>query len=423
MGWFDSLKSALGIKSQSGIYYADAMTGRTPIYSAFGRDIYASDVVTQATACVTDEIRKLSPAHVIETGEDVTPAPPGDPLQRVLNAPNHYMTTGDFLAKTMYNYFAKANSWVVPTYRTNQVGHRTYTGLYPVDPAAVTFVEDSTGRLYVELTFTGDFEPLLLPYSDIIHLRRNYGAAEYMGGGQDGLPDDRALLTTLDTNHQMLQNIGRAMKTSQTINGVVKYNGIIGEQQTKAAMAEFEKKLQNNESGILPMDLKGEYIPITRDIKLVDDKTLKFIDEKILRNFGVPLAILTGDYTKAQYEAFYQKTIEPIIMQLSQEFTRVLFTPTESGGYGHKIRFYAKELVFMSIDQKINMINLLAPTGALYENEKRVAFGLRPLPELKGMRYVSLNWIDAQQAGQYQVGQESPQQDDGGADNEEHQEQ
>jgi hypothetical protein len=40
----------------------------------------------------------------------------------------------------------------------------------------------------------------------------------------------------------------------------------------------------------------------------------------------------------------------------------------------------------------------------LFENEKRVAFGLRPLPELEGKRYMSLNWIDANNAAQYQVG-------------------
>jgi hypothetical protein len=51
------------------------------------------------------------------------------------------------------------------------------------------------------------------------------------------------------------------------------------------------------------------------------------------------------------------------------------------------------------------MINILSPTGGLFENEKRVALGLRPLPELAGKRYMSLNWIDADNAAQYQTGQ------------------
>lgn len=417
MGWLQNVRENITRKA-TGLRYAGAMTGRTPIYSSFGRDIYASDVVTQATACVTDEIKKLAPAHVIQNGEDIVPAGAGDVLQRVLNSPNHYMTTFDFLGKAMYTYFANSNSWVVPTYRVVQ-GRKIYTGLYPVNPTGgVTWVEDAEGKLFVELCFNGEEKPWLLAYSDVIHLRRNYGAAEYMGGGADGLPDDRGLLATLEINHQMLQGISKGMKASHAVNGVVKYGSVIGKEQTEQAMAEFEEKLQNSQSGIVTMDLKGEYIPIKRDVKLVDADTLKFIDEKILRNFGVPLCILLGDYTKAQYEAFYQKTIEPIKVQLSQEFTRVLFTDGERS-HGNKIQFFDKELVFMSIDQKISMINLLAPTGGMYENEKRVAFGLRPLPELAGLRYMSLNWIDASKADKYQVGQDGESKHDGGAENEE----
>jgi hypothetical protein len=58
----------------------------------------------------------------------------------------------------------------------------------------------------------------------------------------------------------------------------------------------------------------------------------------------------------------------------------------------------------MTISQTLEMINILSPTGGLFENEKRVALGLRPLPELEGKRYMSLNWIDANNADQYQVG-------------------
>lgn len=415
MGWFKTLIGALSNKN--GNYkYAAMLSGRMPIYSTFGRDIYASDVVTQATRCVTDEIMKLAPTHVVKRGADIVPATRGDNLQRILNNPNHYMTTADFLSKVMYTYFQKSNSWVIPTYRTDGTGRRTYTGLYPIDPQMVTFEEDGAGRLFVYFEFADSANNIRLPYSDVIHLRNNYGAAEYMGGGVDGLPDDTALLNTLDINHQMLQGISKAMKASQAVNGVVKYGSVIGQKETEAAMAEFEEKLQNSTSGIVVMDMKGEYIPVTRDIKLVDADTLKFIDEKILRTFGVPLDILTGDFSKETYEAFFQKAIETKVIQFSQEFTRVLFSPTERA-HGNQIIFYTKELVFMSMDQKIQTINMLAPTGALYENEKRVAFGWRPLEELVGKRYMSLNWIEANNASQYQVGKEEKQ-PAGGAENE-----
>lgn len=415
MGWLKNLRGHFATK-RTGLAYADVMSGRTPIYSSFGRDIYASDVVVQALACIIDEIRKLAPAHVIQQGMDIIPVGAGDDRQRVLNNPNHYMNTSDFLARIMYLRFSKYNGWAVPTYRVDDKGRRTYTGIYPVDPQRVELVEDETGRLFVKLYFAVEPEPWVLPYSDIIHLRRDYGADEYMGGGPGGIGDERGLRDTLEINHQMLQGISRTMKTSQAINGVVKYGSILSKEETENAVKEWEGKLQNGQSGIVVMDLQSTYTHVPRDLKLVDAATLKFIDEKILRNFGVPLCILTGDYTKAQYEAFYQKTIEPLIIQLSQEFTRVMCP--EADGRGHKIQFFAKELIFMSTEQKINMINLLAPTGAMFENEKRVAFGLHPLAALAGKRYQSLNWVEAEKAAEYQLGQGN-EKHDGGANNEE----
>ena len=56
------------------------------------------------------------------------------------------------------------------------------------------------------------------------------------------------------------------------------------------------------------------------------------------------------------------------------------------------------------MEQTLRMIEILSPTGGLFENEKRTALGLRPMPELEGKRYMSLNWIDAANADQYQVG-------------------
>ena len=121
---------------------------------------------------------------------------------------------------------------------------------------------------------------------------------------------------------------------------------------------------------------------------------------------GVPLYILKGDYTKPQYNAFYQKTLEPLIIAISQAFTKKLFTDRERA-FGNKIELYPKALIFMTVEQTLEMINQLSPTGGLFENEKRTALGLMPLPELEGKRYMSLNWIDANNADLYQVGKDT----------------
>jgi hypothetical protein len=57
----------------------------------------------------------------------------------------------------------------------------------------------------------------------------------------------------------------------------------------------------------------------------------------------------------------------------------------------------------MSTDQTLEMIRLLGDSGSLYENEKRIAFGLQPLPELTGVRMMSLNYVNVEYAKEYQT--------------------
>ena len=399
MGWLDKLRR----KPPQNTAYADMLNGFTPIFSQFGDDIYVSDVVQQAINCIVMEMKKLNPTHVRVNGADSVPV--SGSVQAVLNAPNEIMTTADFLEKIVWQLYFNYNAFIMPTYYvwtdTDGTEKRRYTGLYPLAPTGVTFIQDASDRLFVKLEFANNYETTV-PYSDIIHIRYHYSVNEFMGGNESGQPDNEALLKTLELNNTMLQGVSNATKASFSINGIVKYNTLMDSEKMKTALAEFESKLKNSESGILGIDLKSEYTPIKKEIALVDEATLKFIDEKILRHFGVPLCILIGDYTKEQYEAFYQKTLEPLIISIGQAFTRTLFTDRERS-YGNKIVLYPKDLIFMSVDQTLEMVRLLGDSGALYENEKRVAFGLRPLPELEGVRMQSLNYVDVNIAGQYQM--------------------
>ena len=412
MGWLDKIRR----KPKSNNTYAEMLNGYLPLFSQFGQNIYASDVVQQAINCIVSECVKLLPTHVREIGTDITPV--NSTLQSVLDNPNETMSTSEFIEKVVWNLFFNYNSWIIPTYyvwKDPKTGNevRRYTGLYPVQPTGVEFQQDATNRLWVKLSFANNYETTL-PYSDVIHIKHHFSVNEFMGGNESGQPDNYSLLKTLQLNENLLNGVSNAMKSSFAINGVVKFNTMLDDGKTAQAIAELENKLKANESGFLPLDLKAEYMPLNHDVALVDADTLKFIDEKILRHFGVPLCILTGDYTKAQYEAFYQKTIEPLVVHISNAFTKTLFTDGEKSHH-NKIKFYTKDLTFMTTDQTLEMVRLLGDSGALYENEKRVFFGLRPLPELTGKRTQSLNYVDVKLAGKYQLGKGGVNNDDTGS--------
>lgn len=402
-----SLFSKLFRKGPEQVHAAPGMNGLLPLFTQYGTNIYASDVVQQAIKCIVDELKKLNPLHIRQKGND--PIPVKGNIQDILDCPNELMTTSEFVEKVMWMLMLNYNAFIIPTFiRWFDEGEerRRYEALYPINPIQVDFIEDASGTLYVKFWFRNGTSTVY-PYSDVIHLKYSYSVNDYMGGNEFGQPDQAAILQTIDLNKKLLEGVAKAMNASYSINGVVKYNTLMDEEKMKKAIAELERHLANGESGFLPIDMKADVQPLQRQIDLVDSDTLEFIDGKILRNWGVPLPILRGDYTTEQYNAFYQKCLEPIVISFSQALTKKLFTRREIA-FGNKIKLYPKELLFLSTAQTIEMIKELSPTGALFENEKRSALGMMPLPELEGKRYMSLNWIDAANAAQYQVGLTNP---------------
>lgn len=345
-----------------------------PIYSQFGSDIYASDVVQQAINCIVQEMKKLSPQHKLKKG-NFAPEQLNDDIQSVLDNPNKLMTTSDFIEKIVWQLYFNYNSFVLPVWENGKL-----VALYPLQPKTVDFIQDNSNNIFVKLIFSNGYESTI-DYSDLIHIRYKYSVSEFMGGNMQGQPDNKALLKTLELNETLLNGVAKSLKSSYSINGVIKYNSFIDNGKTEEALKELTQKLNNNENGFLPLDMKGEFIPFKRDIQMVDEPTLKFIDEKILRCFGVPLCILTGDYTKLQYEAFFQKTLEPLIIAMSQAFTKAIFSKRESFGYGHFVEFNHKELSFMTIDEKIKWVTIASSVGAITINEIRTIFGYPPSEE------------------------------------------
>lgn len=390
-------------KRKQDLKYAMMLNGQYPIFSQFGENIYSSDIIQSVIDCIVSEMTKLTPRHIRRDGQDMEPL--NDDIQKILNQPNEIMTRADFMSKIIWNLFLNYNSLIYPVYETVRDGNgkpkKKYKGLYPLQPAKVEMLEDDAKRLYIRMTFKNQ-SILTLPYEDVIHIRYKYSFNEYLGGNSQGQPDNEALLQLLQMNNNMMDGVLNAMKTSFQITGLLKAPGYINDEERDEMIAKFNEQLQKDAGGILGLDAKAEYTPIERKIQAIDPETLKFIDSRILRNYGVSLAILSGDYTKPQYQAFYQKKLEPLIIAISQAFTKCLFTQREKD-IGHEIIYLPQALIFMDTSQVIEAVRILGDAGDLYENEKRVAFGLEPLEELRGVRMQSLNYVNVEHAREYQL--------------------
>lgn len=380
MGLFDFLKRK---PKKTGVIYAPTQSGYSPIFSDFGNNIYASDLIVAAIRCKATEFKKLKPRH-IRTIDGKQSVITDSSIARCLRRPNEYMTQSDFFEKITILLELNKNAFIYPMYYLTNGGERYYTGLYPLKPMNVECIEDQGGRLYYRMTF-GNGYVVDLPTSDVIHWRKDYGVDDYFGGNMLGGNDDRGLLKLLQEYDKLTQSIAVALNVSMKINGIITYNAYSGDAALEAQQQEFNKKLANNESGILFADqkLKYDFTNIPRDVKLVDKETMDFFYQAILRNTGVSLAILNGDYTKTQKEAFYEHALEADIKGLGEAMSKVMFTEREES-YGNAIVLYPNSINFMSMENKLSALQIGLPAGIFMKDEARELLGYPPLPNGQG---------------------------------------
>lgn len=393
---------------KDGFRLAYTQTGTMPYYTNGVSRTSDSDTVQQAISAIAKEFKKVIPKHIREKNGCLEYV--GDsPIQKSFNYINPNMTLSDFLEMCIWKLHTEFNCYIYPVYDGLETEdnskrlYRKYTAYYPLHPRAVTYLENEMGNiLRIRFEFA-EGKILELPYQDIIHIRLNYGLNEFAGGDQYGRPNNEALLKTIEINHKLLEGVSKGAEASQVVNGIVKYNTMLSDKTIEESIAEFNKRLENNQSGIVGLDMKTEYTPMTREVKLVDKDTLDFIDKKILRNYGVSQNILDGTATAEEKRAFLETTLEPLLISFGQAFTKVLFSRGQING-GNKIEFYYNRMETMTNQEKLEQATFLRDMGALTINQALHTFGYPPIAGGNGEKKVqSLNYVDTDIANEYQL--------------------
>lgn len=402
MALIDSFKGLLAKPKE--FFRAKMLNGYAPVFSQFGNNIYASDVVQNCIDIIATEISKLQPRHIRTDSNGMQIVQRGN-LNRLFKfGPNDLMTTRDFLEKMIWLLYLNFNVFIYPMYTStvgeNGIESRTYTGMYPLNPYQVDFLQDPTGTLYVKLFFQSG-ESFTLPYSEVIHIRKKFSMNDIMGGGMNGQPDNEALLKVLRINDTVLQGLEKGIKTSMSIRGIMKIATMLDDDAQRKERERFEKLVSSGDSGILPIDLKGDFTPIAIDPRMVDKDTMTFLKTSVQEWYGVSMAMLSRDYKDEQYQAFYESTLEPILIGLSQAFSKTLFSPRELD-VGNEIVFYQRDMMYLSTAAKLNLIKTAGEQGLLSDDQKLALLGYPPIPG--GNRITqSLNYVDRSIINIYQL--------------------
>lgn len=362
-------------------------------FSMYGGDAYSNDIFREAVDAIARNAGKLKGSHVVTYAGERHETTDGR-LNRLLQTrPNRYMSSYDFLYKLTTRLFLYNNAFAY----IDRDERGNVRDLYPITATHVDILSDATGSLFCGFMLR-DGREVTLPYDDIVHLRRFFNENEILG------EDNTAIASGIELAQTQNDGITSAIRAGASIRGILSFTQIMSPTKLKEEKDAFVKDYLElgNEGGVIATDQKMSYTPIDHKPVLLDADQAKEIKTKIYNYLGLTESIVNSSYTEDEYAAFYESTLEPIAIALSQEFTAKVFNDREQA-FGNSIVFESGRLQFTSNKTKVSLIAQLAPYGLLTINQ---ALEILNLPSVADgdKRLQALNMIDQSVATEYQLG-------------------
>lgn len=355
------------------------------------KNLYDDATVRTCLDTVARNAAKMQ-LHHIRTDSNGQIVRCADSLDKLLNTrPNIYMSSYDFLYKVVSMLYMDNNVFI-------EIQQDSQGNIIAFNPLSFQSSElrEYQGNLYVKFQFGNG--RATIPYNQLIHLRRHYNGHDLLGS-----PNENALLSPLTILNSVKQALESAVKNCMKLRYVIKAQDIMDKEDKKAYAKEFNEEFTSvaNGTGTAVMDQGADLQQLTSDIKLADHEQMNFARDDLYRYYGVSEAIIRGNPTTADYNAFFETTLAPLAAQIEAEFTTKIFTSTELG-YGNRIQCTIDKMEYQSLQDKVALISKLVPVSVLTPNEARHIIGFDPVEGGDKMQ-VTLNNVQLAQQAAYQA--------------------
>jgi phage portal protein BeeE len=350
------------------------MTENGNRYIAWNGRVYDFDIVR---ACIRPKVKaigKLVGKHIRDTvdadGNRTLSVNPSANIRRLLEEPNPYMT-GQMLQEKMASQLCINNNAFAVITRDNM---GIPTGIFPIVPQTAEANYSEAGAL--SLTFTmPNSKRFTIPYSDIIHLRQDFGDNDIFG-----TPICNVLAPLLDVVSTTDQGIVNAIKNSSVVRWLLKFTASMRpddlKEQTKAFADNFLST--QNGVGVAATDSKADAVQIEPQDYVPNAAQMDKTTQRIYALFNTNQKIVDSSRTEDEWSSYFDAECEPVLRQMGGEYTRKLFSLRERG-FGNRIVFEESSWDSASRATKLNLLQMV-DRGALTPNEWRATFNLAPIP-------------------------------------------
>ena len=365
MGLIDRLFGRPKVSDASSDTRFETITAYQPRFTSWGGQIYESELVRAAVDARARHVAKLQYRMEGHARQKLWTA--------TQSAPNPWYTWPQFLERCSNIYDVQNNLFIVPI--LDKLGE--VAGFFPVLPSSCEVVSRG-GKPYLKYQFmNGQKRSMELDRCAIV--TKHQLKDDFFG------EKNTALDATMQLAGMYNQGIMEGVKNGATYRFMAQLTGKAFDEDLRKERERFDKNnFQSGGGGLLLFGNQMTNIQqLKQDAYKVDAEQLKLIQASVENYFGVPESVIRNEATADVLDSFFNGSIEPFAIKLSEALTKMVYTERERNS-GNKITFTANRLQYMSAGTKIQMAQQLGDRGVLTIDEIRELFNYAPLPDGKG---------------------------------------
>jgi len=337
-----------------------------PVFHTWGGELYEDSLVRSSIDAKARNVAKL---QIVIQGE----AKPK--LQTQLRKrPNSFQTWSQFLYRLSTILDMQNTAIIVPV--INDMGETV--GIYPVYYTKLDVVAYN-GEPWIRMEFA-NHDRAAVQLSKVGIMTRFQYRNDLFGESNRALDPTAKLI---DMQHQAIEEGVKMAASYQFMATLANFSNDEDLAKERARFSEQNLKAANASGVLLWPNTYKDIKQIETKPFVVDPDQMKLIRTNVFDYFGVNEDVLQNKAYGDAWAAFYEGSIEPFAVQLSEVLTNMLFGPLEQAN-GALIMATANRLQYMTTKDKADTTAIFADRGLATIDELREIWNMPPLPDGMG---------------------------------------
>lgn len=168
--------------------------------------------------------------------------------------------------------------------------------------------------------------------------------------------------------------------------------------QAERRLREIEHEMKTSQYGIVGLDANEKFVPAGSglDNNIVDD--VRNLTKDFYNNIGITEKILDGTASPSEINAYYYKTIDPVLQTIVDGINRAFLSET-ARTKGQVVMYYRDPFRTLPVESLSSTADVFSRNAILTPNEIRRLIGKPPHPDAQADQLYNRNIADGNQNG------------------------